>query len=220
MSSYSGSTASKEEISCYCRYIGWDIVVEDGDGDTSLTGIKAVCDTWIDDNNWIYQMIVMSVFCMLGLNLLITYGFKWIFSKKLTSFRYSTDRFVLISLLIFFINSWFLGVVPTLVLNWSEHDMPRSWYRKLGIIYLLYYFALLIMHPLEYVLFLIINKITKNIKIKRSVLQTELNNAVVGPELEYSHKVGRLASHMWIVFLLGPGLPLLYPLFFFHLMIF
>jgi len=51
-------------------------------------------------------------------------------------------------------------------------------------------------------------------------MQKELNQLHVGRHLDYSHKIGRILAHMMICYYHGSGLPVLYLIFFVHLLIF
>ena len=220
VSASSSSTADKQEVSCFWRYHGWDKVQNDGNGESGMQGLKSLCSSWTDDHANMYGSFTIAVLVMLAVNLLFTYGFKLAFCRKIIQFRYKTSRDMLIASWVFVFHAVYFALVPTLVFDTVEHDMPRIWYRKVGVIYIFYFFGFLIMQPFEVAILIIVNKICTKSKKKNCVVQKELNEVMVGPEYEYSHKIGRIFAHIFIVFLYGPGLPLLYMILFSHLLIF
>ena len=72
-------SVSIHEVKCYCRSKGWDLVQSDGGSEESLQGIKSLCSKWIKAHNQVYYSTLVAVITMLGVNLIITYGFKLAF---------------------------------------------------------------------------------------------------------------------------------------------
>ena len=217
--SYINSTnTTTKEINCYCRYQGKDTVEGDGNGNTILAGLKSLCNSWLKDHDKIYIALTYTTIVMLCVNLMVTYGINLSFSKIFINFRYNTANSVIISVTVFIVNSWFLGVYPTLVFGQSEYSMPREWYLKAGVLHMLYYFGILVLYPLEILCIFVGKKIFRNFQKRKAVLQKEINYAMQGEELDYAHKIGRLLSHAFIAFLLSPGLPLLPLMLMVHLL--
>ena len=157
---------------------------------------------------------------MITVNWFITYLINFAFSKLFINFRFNSTNSIVIAVSVFTLNCWFLGIFPTLIFNSSEHSMPREWYLKAGVLHMLYFFGILILHPFEILFVIILRKIQQLCNRKTAVIQKEMNKALLGWELNYAHKIGRLLAHGFIAFLLAPGLPLLPLIFLFHLFIF
>lgn len=208
------------QVECYCRYLGHDDVESDGAGNTNLVGIKTVCSSWLDKYDKIYESVYISVAVMIALNMFITYAIKLAFSSCIILFRDKTTNHILISISVFVLNSWFIGVYPTLVFESEDHEMPREWYLKAGPLFMLYYLALLVTYPLEVLIIFLAHKATSKIQQGRAILQKELDEASKGAFLNYSHKIGRLMAHLLVAFMLSPGLPLLSMIFFTYLLIY
>ena len=85
---------------------------------------------------------------------------------------------------------------------------------------MLYFFAILIIHPIERLIVYLAHK-TKILWMKNTWhIQKDLNKLLAGIELDYSYKIGRLMGHLFIVFYLGSGLPLLYCIFWAYLLLY
>ncbi|CAI2376387.1 unnamed protein product [Moneuplotes crassus] len=212
--------STPDEIQCFCRYHGKDVIESNGGTNSSLTGIRTMCDTWLENYDKIYINVFIATGVMLCVSIFITYSIKIAFSKKILLFRGKTVNNILVSVLVFLLHSWFIGVYPILVFDSKEHSMPREWYLKTGMLYLWYFFALLVIYPLEVFSCVLLTKLFQKVQQKKAILQKELNKEFEGAELDYSHKIGRLISHFLICFVLSPGLPLLPLIFYVNLLIY
>jgi hypothetical protein len=212
------SNFDKVAISCFCRHNGEDTVDNDGDGNSSLTGIKSLCSDWSSDKDQIYYSLTYTTLIMLAVNLFISYGFKIAFSKMIMRFRNKTTNNIMTSILVFVFNSFFLGVLPSVV--YKSTSMDRGWYLTVAVLHMWYFFGILIMHPLEIVVVYLATAMYKSISKRNAVLQKDISDVSVRLEFDYSHKIGRLLAHLFIVILLGPGVPLLVIIFAIHLLLF
>ena len=208
------TTASTTEKSCYWRYVGYSSV-KSSSGDT-----KTLCQYWLDYYTDYYKIFTASIGTMLIINVFVTYYFKLIFHPKIIKSRFASQRYILTALWVFIYQFLFLGFLPEHMTNSDESSLGRKWYLKWGVLYIIYYFSMWILHPLEtFVLWLVTILRQKWLKSTR-VIQKDLNRLYLGVELDYSHKIGRLLAHAFICFYHGAGLPILYLVFFFHITVF
>lgn len=102
----------------------------------------------------------------------------------------------------------------------ETYTIGRVWYLKAAPMIEWYFIDMLWLYPIETLIFWIIHLVIFKCKEKRQVLQKELNKVWIGPDLDYSHKIGRILGHGFIAFYHGPGIPLLYLLFFLQIAMF
>jgi hypothetical protein len=108
---------------------------------------------------------------------------------------------------------FFLGFLPEYLMDKEVFKLGRIWYLKAGMLYTIYYLLMLALYPIETLTIWVIATIRRNSSKSKQILQKDLNNVVVGAELDYSHKFGRLMAHAAIAYYHGVGLPVLYLLF-------
>ena len=221
VSTYTSTTGySKTEASCYWRYNGWSRVMNDGDGNINLKGIKSLWADWISDHDNIYYSLAYCTVLMVVVNFVITYGFKILFNQRLLRFKYLTSRDSLVSYSVFIYVWWFLGIMPSLWFDSSMKEMQRLWYLRAGVLHMLYFFLIIFVSLFERLSVVLIHKIKILWKKKTCHIQKDLNKLIAGIELDYSHKIGRIMGHLFVIFYLGSGTPLLYCLFWVHIFIF
>ena len=214
------SNASKDQVYCYCRYNGWDRVQDNNDRNSDDGGLKSLCDDWTDDYRQVYGSVFIALAVMYIINLLFTYGFKLLFAQNILRFNKKTYRHILVSVSVFVYTIVFLGIMPLYTFDKQHHDIDREWYLITGNLYILYFLLLLIVHPFEGIIYFICSKISTWCIRKKSYLQKDLNKILLGKEYDYSHKIGRLLGHAWIVYFFGAGIPLLFAIFSVHLALF
>ena len=108
---------------------------------------------------------------------------------------------------------FFLGFLPEYLMDKEVFKLGRIWYLKAGMLYTIYYLLMLALYPIETLTVWVIATIRRNSSKSKQILQKDLNNVVIGAELDYSHKFGRLMAHAAIAYYHGVGLPVLYLLF-------
>jgi len=215
-STYTTTTATvqQDEIYCYCRSKGKSTVEKDT-GD-----LNSLCKNWLDSFDEYYHSFAKLIFSMLFLNVFITYFFKVVFQSKIFCVRNKTNRFLCTSICVLVFQFVFLGALPEYWMDQTIHDQGREWYLRAGPIYAYYFAWSLLLYPLETGVYLLVSFIYKKWRSKRAVLQKQLDNAIVGREYDYSHKLGRILAHAYIAFYHGSGLPILYVFLFIQVGIF
>lgn len=113
-----------------------------------------------------------------------------------------------------------MGFFPEYWLDDETYVIGRVWYLKAAPMFEWYFIFMLFQHPFETLVFWLVGLIIFKCRENKQILQKDLNKVWVGPELDYSHKIGRILGHAFIVFYHGPGIPLLYLLFFAQIGIF
>ena len=212
--------ANRNKRYCFCRYNGWDRVQDSNQRNSNEGGLNALCNSWSDDYRWVYYSVAIALAVMYIMNLIITYGFKLLFDQRILRFNKKSHRYMLVSASVFLYTIVFLGIMPLYTFDDSHHDLDREWYLLGGNLYILYFLMILFLQPLEGLIYFLISKMRTLCAKKKHLLQKDLNKLFLGKEFDYSHKIGRLLGHAWIVYFLGAGLPLLFPIFCVHLALF
>ena len=214
-SSYlSSSTLEGAEVSCYCRHVGYNNVKSSSGDD------KTLCQYWLDYFQEFYLAFWIAIFTMLALNVFLTYFFKLIFNSSLFKTRYASTPKILTACCVFTFQFFFLGFIPEYIMDNDIYDLNRTWYLKAGPLYVIYFLCMLGLHPTESLIYWLYVTIHRNVYKKRATIQKRMNEVMVGRELEYSHKIGRLMAHAAITLHHGAGLPILYLFFFIHIALF
>lgn len=216
----SASSVNTEEKYCYCRHNGWRRVQDDTDINSEESGLKDFCNDWTEDYKYLYAMVAVSFVMMHITNLLITYGFKFLFNEKILKFKKISNKSKLVNSSVFVFTSIFIGIMPGFMIGISHHDMDRIWYLRAGPLYILYMLLNLLMYIIESFSYYLLSKFYTCLKSKKNILQKDLNKLYEGKEYDYSHKFGRLIGHAFVTYFIGPGVPLLYLIYSGHLVIF
>ena len=205
----STTTASRKEISWFCREQGYD-KVEDNCSGTTNEGCKSVCQYWLDYFGDYYSQYFFVMLIMLAVNVVVTYGFKILFNPAFFKFRYNSTRYILTAINVCFFIILFLGILPEFYFDSSNWDLDRVWYLKAATVYYGYFLWSLFLYPIETFTYWFVTFLHRKFVRPTKVIQKDLNKLFVGQKLDYSHKIGRLMGHAFICVYHGVSIPMLY----------
>lgn len=144
----SATDPDQDEVSCFCRHLGYDEVEDNCNGGTNA-GCKTLCQYWLDYHTDYYGQFFLVMFIMLAVNIAITYGFKLLYHPSIFKVRFNSTRYVLTAVSIFGTMIVLFGVAPEFYLDTAQFDLDRVWYLKSGSIYYGYFIGFLFLHPCE-----------------------------------------------------------------------